>query len=424
MIAVGTVALMLPMAQADGHWTPLLDALFTATSAVCVTGLVVVDTGTYWSPLGQALILTMIQVGGFGFMTCSVVTLSLIGRRSTLHERLILRDSLGGGPFGSLTTLARKIVLFTVVVESVGAAILAIAFAGEMELTRAIWWGVFHAVTAFNNAGFDLTGAYQSLIPYNRAPVVLLTVSALVFFGSISYPVVENIVMRRRFGSLSLDSKLTLVTTVVLLVLGTGVLLLVERHNPATLGGMDGPTRLLNAFFHSVVARTAGFSSVDVALLTEGGLLVMIALMFVGGATGSTAGGIKVQTLGLLVAATVSAVRGYPDVRVFRRAVPMTDVLRALVVTTLAGLLVLLGTFVLNLTEDATFLRELFEIVSAFATVGLSAGLTTEVTPAGRVLLIAIMFAGRLGPLTLVTALAARERRVRHRLPEESVRIG
>ena len=424
LIAAGAVSLTLPIAQADGRWTPLLDALFTATSAVCVTGLVVVDTGTYWSPLGQAIILALVQVGGLGFMTCSIVTLSLIGRRATLRDQLVLRDALGGGTIGSLTMLARKVVAFTLGVELLGAVMLAGYFAGEMGFMRAAWWGLFHAVSAFNNAGFDLSGGYRSLIPYSHDPFVLLTIAGLVILGGISYPVVEELVVRRRFSALTLNSKLTVVGTLALLVAGTVALLIVERQNDGTLGSMDAATRLLNAFFHSVVARTAGYHAVDVGLLTEGGLLVLIALMFVGGATGSTAGGIKVQTFGLLASATISTIRGHPDVRAFGRSVPTSDVLRAVAVTMLALTTVLLGAFTLNLTERATFLRELFEVVSAFATVGLSAGLTPETTPAGRVLLILLMFAGRLGPLTLMSALAARERRVAYRLPEASVRIG
>jgi len=424
IIMVGAAALSLPIAQAEGRWTPFLDALFTATSAVCVTGLVVVDTGTYWSPLGQAIILALIQVGGFGFMTCSIVMLSLVGRRATLRDRLVFRNSLGGGAIGSLTSLARRVVVFTLGAELIGAMILSLYFAGQLEPARALWWGVFHAVSAFNNAGFDLTGGYRSLIPYSHDPIVLLTIAVLVIVGGISYPVAEDLIARRKWAALTLNSKVTLVSTLALLVLGTVALLFVERQNVGTFGTMEAPTRLLHAFFHSVVARTAGYHAIDVSLLTEGGLLVLIALMFIGGATGSTAGGIKVQTFSLLVYATISTVRGHSDVRAFRRRVPIADVLRALAVTMLALTLILLGAFVLNLTEEATFLRELFEVVSAFATVGLSTGLTPETTPAGRILLMLMMFAGRLGPLTLVMALAARERRVTYRLPEESVRIG
>jgi trk system potassium uptake protein TrkH len=423
-ILAGAFVLMLPVASADGRWTPFLDALFTATSAVCVTGLVVVDTGTYWSGFGQVVILLLIQMGGFGFMTSSTLLLLLLRRKATLRERLLLREELGSGGLGSVAHLARKVILFTLVAEGVGAVTMTVAFLGEVEMPRALWWGVFHAVSAFNNAGFDVIGGFRSLVLFNHRPEIVLTVAALLIVGGISYTVVEDLVKQHRFVRLTLDTKLVLVTTAALIVLGTFGVLFTERGNSATLGSMDVGPRLLNAFFTAVTPRTAGFNSVDTGALTEDGLFVLIALMFVGGAAGSTAGGIKVQTFSLLFFAIISAVRGATEVQAFRRRVPIGNVLRAIAVVLISLALVFVVSFVLNVTEDFAFLRILFEAFSAFGTVGMSTGITPDLSPAGRAIIILTMFAGRLGPLTLVLALAARERRTAYQWPEEAVKIG
>jgi trk system potassium uptake protein len=424
LIVVGTALLMLPISNAAGEWTPILDATMIAVSAACVTGLVVVDTGTYWSVFGQVVIIVLVQVGGFGFMIFSTFLLRLAGRRTSLRERLLLSESLGGGGFGSALGLARRVLLFTVVIEGVGALVLTLAFLESQPLSSAIWWGVFHSISSFNNAGFDLTGGYRSMVPYQDSPSVLLSLSALVILGSLSYTVVEDVLRRRRFRRLTLDSKLVLVTTLGLLPGGTLLLLFTERGNDGTFAPMTFGTQVLNAFFHSVASRSSGFNSIDVAAMTDGSLLVLIVLMMIGGAAGSTAGGIKVQTLGILISATASAVRGLPDVVAFERRVPLPEILRAIAVTVLSFILVFLATFLLGLADTQPFLRELFEVVSAFATAGMSTGLTGETSAGGRLILMMLMFMGRLGPLTLAVALAEREHGSPVRWPSEAVRIG
>jgi trk system potassium uptake protein TrkH len=423
-IGVGAAVLTLPVAAASGRWTPILDALFTATSAMCVTGLVVVDTGTYWSRFGQVVILLLIQLGGLGFMTSSTLLLLLLRREVTLRDRILLREALGGVGLGSVAHLARKIMLFTLVAEVAGSIVLSLAFLRDLDLREAVWWGVFHSVSAFNNAGFDLVGEFRSLVPYNQRPEILLTIAALIIAGGLSYTVFEDVSKRRRFVRLALDSKLVLLTTAALIVLGTAGILFAERANSATLGDMSIGPRLLNAFFTGVTPRTAGFNSVDTSAMTENGLFVLIALMFVGGAAGSTAGGIKVQTFSVLFFAIVTAVRGGTEVEAFGRRVPSGLVLRAISVALLSLALVFVVALVLTLTEPERFLYLLFEAFSALGTVGLSVGLTPDLSVPGRAILTLAMFAGRLGPLTLVLALAARERRPSVRWPEESVKIG
>jgi trk system potassium uptake protein TrkH len=423
LIAVGTILLSLPFASAAGDWTAPLDALFTATSAVCLTGLLVVDTGTYWSGFGQAVILALIQIGGFGFMTSSTLLLLLIGRRVSLRERLLLKESLGGGGLGSVLTLARRVFVFTVIAEATGVVLLTLHFATELPLPKALWWGLFHAVSAFNNAGFDLVGGYRGLIPYSHAPLVLLTLAALFVFGALSYTTIEDVVRRRRFARLALDSKLVLTVTFGLLLAGAVLLLLTERSNVDTLGAMDTGARLLNAFFLSA-ARTAGFSTVDVGKMTDDGLLVLIALMFIGGASGSTAGGIKVQTFGILFFAIVAAVRGANEVQAFQRRVPINQVLRAIAIALLGVAWAFTLSLALNVTEGTSALRNIFEAVSALSTVGLSTGITPEASHWARIVLIVAMFTGRLCPLTLALALAARERPARYHWPEETIKLG
>jgi len=341
-----------------------------------------------------------------------------------MRERILLQEALGSGGLGSVLHLARRVIVFTLVAETVGALLLTIGFLPGLDLPQAVWWGVFHSVSAFNNAGFDLVGEFRSLVPFNQQPVVLLPIAGLLMCGGISYTVVEELRTRRAFHRLTLESRLVVLTTFALVILGTAGVLFTERANNATLGEMAAGQKLLNALFTAVTPRTAGFNSLNTGAMTENGLFLIIALMFVGGAAGSTAGGIKVQTFSLLFFAIVSAVRGRGDVEIFSRRVPGRYLLRAIAVALLSLALVFTIAFALTLTEQRRFLYLLFEAFSAFGTVGMSTGITPDFTPAGRVILALTMFAGRLGPLTLVLAVTARERQHAYRWPEEGVRIG
>ena len=424
LIALGAVLLSLPAASAGGQWTAPQDAIFTSASAVSVTGLAVVDTATYWSPFGQAVILLLVQLGGLGFMTNSTLLLLLMRRQATLRERVLLDQSLGGWGLGSALGLARRILIFTLAVEAVGTALLTLRFLREDDLPAALWQGLFLSVAGFNNAGFDLSGSFLSLIPYNTDPAVLLPVLLMVVLGGLSFTVVEDVVKRRDPARLTLDTKLVLVTTAGVVAVGSLGLLLTERANPLTLGQFPVWGRLLNAVFLSAASRTSGYNAVDVGAVSDAGLLLLMAMMFIGGATGSTAGGIKVQTFSLLLFAILSTSAGAQEVQAFRRRVPAAYVLRALTVALLSLAFVFLVPIVLSITEQASFIDLAFESVSAFSTAGLSTGITPDLSPVGRFILTATMFAGRLGPLTLVLALAAREHRVAYRWAQEGVKIG
>lgn len=424
LIIVGTLLLSLPLATRDGRHTGLLDALFTATSAVCVTGLVVVDTATHWSAFGQAVILVLIQLGGFGFMTSSIVLLLLVGRRPALRDRMMLGESMGGGPLGHTLSLVRRVAIVTLAIEIAGALLLLTHFLTVVSPADALWWSVFHSISAFNNAGFDLQGEFRGLTGYQTSPWILLTFASLIIVGGLSYTVLADTFRQRTWRRLTVDTKLTLSTSVGFLLLGMLVTLLLEWNNPDTLEPLSWPYRLLNAFFHSTSLRTAGFNALDISALHEHTLFFNMALMFIGGASGSTAGGIKVQTFSLLFFAIIASIRGSEDVIAFGRRIPHAQVYRALSVALLAIAIVFSVALILAITESSNFTDTFFETVSAFGTVGLSTGVTPELTVWGRFVIISTMFVGRLGPLTLVLALTARSERRVLRRATESVKIG
>jgi trk system potassium uptake protein len=423
MILVGSILLTLPVANRFGVATPPLTALFTATSAVCVTGLVVVDTRDYWSPFGQAVILVLIQLGGLGFLTSSTILLMFIKRRLSLRERVWLKESQGVVPLGGVLALVRQVTVVTLSLQAAGAIVLSLRFAGEFPLDWALWIGLFHAVSAFNNAGFDLMGGFQSLTAYREDPVVVLTVATLVLFGAVSFVVLAEVATERNFRRLLMDTKLVLVTMGAILAIGTVSLLLIEFDNPDTLGPMGWPARLMNAFFMTT-SRTSGFSTISVGTMMEGSLLLLIAMMYIGGSAGSLAGGIKVNTFAALTAAVLAAMRGRAEVTAFGRQIPNEQMSRALTVALIGLMVIFLLTLLLTFTEEFDFLRVLFEATSAFGIVGLSTGITPDLSSAGKLMLIVTMYLGRIGPLTLALALAQREQPSPYKFPEGRIRIG
>jgi trk system potassium uptake protein TrkH len=427
VIAIGTAILMLPLSSADGTWTRPLDALFTATSAVCVTGLVVLDTGTYWSPFGHVAILLLIQVGGFGFMTGSTLLLFLlIGRRTGLRDRIRVQASTGVPELGSVTTLVKRVGLFTIAVEVGGLLLLTVGFLLDgLDPGTAAWWGLFHSISAFNNAGFDLTGDFKSLADYPDAVWILGPIAVLIILGGLGYAIVGDVLEKRRWRRWALETKLVVLTSVALIVAGAVSIGIFEWSNPATLGALPEGQRPLNALFESITLRTAGFSVLDTGSLVNASLFVVIALMFIGGASGSTAGGIKVNTFSVLLVAIVASARGLPSAVAFGRRVQHVLIYRALSVALLSIAFVFTTGLLLELVApDAAIVDIIFEAVSAFATVGASTGITPDLPDPARVIVIVAMYVGRLGPLTLVLALTARAHTVRSRPAIETMRIG
>jgi len=422
VIAFGTFLLTLPSATTDGRGLPVVDALFTATSATCVTGLTVINVSAGLTTFGQVVVLLLIQVGGLGVMTVTTLFVYAIGRRISLRSDMTISESLGQPRLASTGHLIRDVALLTLVVESVGALILTAAFSADFPLGRALYYGVFHSVSAFCNAGFSLFG--PNLLDYvTNVPVNLTTIS-LIVVGGLGFVVLSEILALRRGRRLSLHSRVVLKATAVLIVVGTLSVLAFEFANPATLGALSPGGKVLAALFQSVTPRTAGFNTVVVGNLLQPTLLILTILMFIGASPGSTGGGIKTTTFVTLLASVRSALRRREDVEMGERRLPHETTTKAWVITVLSAGLVLTAILILLATEGAPLMDVTFEAVSAFGTVGLSTGLTPTLTVAGRVLLSLVMYAGRVGPLTLAVALTRQDRPAGWRLPEERVIVG
>ncbi|WP_211254736.1 TrkH family potassium uptake protein [Knoellia aerolata] len=422
--AIGTVLLMLPTSRAGEGGAPFVTALFTATSAVCVTGLTVVDTAAYWTVPGQAIILALIQVGGFGIMTLASLIALFLSRRMGLRTRLTAAAETRSVGLGDVRRVLRGVFLITVVVESAIAVVLTLRFRAEYDDTwgTAAWHGLFHAVSAFNNAGFALFS--DNLMGFLGDGFVLMPISVAIIIGGLGFPVLMELLRTRQPRTWSLHTRLTLLMTVVLLVGGTAFITLAEWGNPGTLGPFDPLGKLLGGWFHAVQPRTAGFNAWDYGVATDETLLGTIMLMFIGGGSAGTAGGLKVTTFIVLFFVIVAEVRGDDDVIAFDRRIEHRVVRQAITVALLGVAAVIGGTMVLTELTDLPFRDVLFETTSAFATVGLSTGITPKIGDPGQFVLVALMFLGRLGPITLVSALALRERNRRYRYPEGAPLIG
>jgi trk system potassium uptake protein len=425
LILIGSFLLTLSIATVDGKGLSFLNALFTATSATCVTGLVVVDTGSTFTKFGQLVILSLIQVGGLGFMTFATFFFFLLGKKISLKDRLLLQESLNNLSIEGIVRLVKRVLIFTAVIEIVGAIILSIRFAYDMPVGRAIYYGFFHSISNFNNAGFDLMGEFRSLTPYVSDPTVSLTVCALITLGGIGFIVMNEVYEYRDTRRLSVHTKVVLVTSFILTVGGSILIFLFEFGNDKTLQPLSPIGKVLGALFQSVTARTAGANTLNLPDLTDSTLFLTIFLMFIGASPGSTGGGIKTTTFATLLGTVWSQIKGKEDVVLFRRRIMIEIIFKALTVT-VSGITLVFGiTMLLTLTEvGKDFLMILFETTSAFATVGLSMGLTPELSPIGRVLIIFTMFAGRVGPLTVAFAIAMRRKPDPYRYPQGRMMIG
>jgi trk system potassium uptake protein TrkH len=425
LIGLGTLLLMLQLAQAPGTTTTWLTALFTAVSAVCVTGLVVVDTGTHWSGFGQVVILVLIQLGGFGLMTAAALLGLMVNRSLRLHSRLLVQAETHSVALGDVGGIARVVAVVSLVCEAALAAVLTVRLhvGHGLEWPQAAWSGLFHAVSAFNNAGFGLHG--DSLVRYAGDAWVLVPVMLGVLLGGIGFPVYQDLRARLRDPRhWSLHTKLTLAGSGVLLVAGAAGVLAFEWSNARTLGPMPLGDKLLSAVFASVSARTAGFNTIDISTLTSESLALHYLLMFIGGGSAGTAGGVKVTTAAILLLLVLAEIRGRPDSEAFGRRVGGPAQRQAITVLVLGSAMVVAGTLVLLVVSDHAPERVIFEVISAFGTVGLSTGITAELPPAGQLTLIVLMFVGRVGTITLATSLALGERRRAWRYPEEHPIVG
>lgn len=430
IIALGTLLLTLPLASRDGQSAGLLTGLFTATSSTCVTGLVVADTATQWSFFGQAVILAMIQLGGLGFITIMTLFSFAAHRKIGLSERLIMVSSLNLNNMSGVVRLVRFTLKWTLAFEGAGALILMIRFIPIYGLGQGIWMGIFHSVSAFCNAGFDILGLekpYQSLIPFQSDPVVLFTVMALIVIGGLGFFVWSDIAQNRRWKKFSLYTKLVLVMTVTLIGIGWAILGAVEWNNPETLGKMSVSGKLINSLFQSITFRTAGFSAIDQGGLRDTSQALGCILMLIGGSSGSTAGGIKTVTVAVLGLSVLAGFRGRSVVTIGGRSINRRQQTSATTLTLTALLFFLIGSMFLSLFDAIPFMDAGFEVASALGTVGLSVGITPTLSIPCRVFLILFMYLGRVGILSCSIAFSspravARETKIKY--PVTDVMIG
>lgn len=425
LVLVGTVLLSMPFAVEDGQAPGLMTAVFTATSAVCVTGLVVVDTATYWSTAGELIILGLIQAGGLGIMTLASLLGLLVFRRFGLRMRLTAQTETKSIGLGEVRRLVGRVILVSLIFELVLWVMLALRlYVGyDRRVGAAAYEGLFHSVSAFNNAGFALYS--DSLMGFVTDPWICLPIAVAVIVGGIGFPVVLELWRRFRTPrAWSLHTKITVLATAVLLAVGTVLITALEWDNPKTMGAAGWSDKLLAGFFASASARTAGFNSLDVAGMEPATLLVHDMLMFIGGGSAGTAGGIKVATFALLAFVILAEARGEPTVHVLGRKLSDGVQRQALTIVLLGIGLVMSATVALLAVTSLDLDQVLFEVVSAFATVGLSTGITDDLPVFGQLVLIVLMFVGRLGPITLATAMALRERVRRYELPEERTIVG
>ncbi len=436
LILIGSLLLELPVASSDGQAAPYLDSLFTATSAVCVTGLVVRDTATEWSTFGHIVIIFLIQIGGLGFMTMATVILMVMGRKIRLRDRLIIQEALNEFSLKGLVALIKKIVILTLTIEFFGAAILSTRFIPEFGFSKGLAYSFFHSISAFCNAGFDLMGSsfgpFSSFTAYTSDIVVNFTLIGLIVIGGLGFTVLLDISREKRFNKLSLHSKVVLFITGTLLAIGFLFFLLVEYKNPETLGPLDFGSKLLASMFQSVTTRTAGFNTISQDSLTTPSKLMTIILMFIGASPAGTGGGIKTTTFAVIVLMIVTVIRGKNEITLYGRKVNRATAYKALAISMIAFAIVIIFTMVLSIAEQgnecglAAFDNILFEATSAFATVGLSSGITPYTSPVSRVFMIITMFIGRVGPLTMTLAFTnrARNTNVKYSFPEGKIMVG
>jgi trk system potassium uptake protein TrkH len=431
VILCGTILLMMPFSTSNGTWNDPIVALFTSTSAVCVTGLSVVDPGTYFSFWGQLLILLLVQVGGLGYMTTTTFLILLIGKRFDLRQKVAIQQALDRPGMSGSSQIIRSIIATTIIFEITGIFLLLPAFVPDHGWSYGMWLAIFHSINSFNNAGFSLFK--DNLIGYQTSLLVVFTVTGLIIFGGIGYQVIldmylwlrDRLKRKTTFMVFSLDFKVAVSTTLLLLMVGTVAFFLIEIRNPETFGKFRFSDQLLLAWFQSVTPRTAGFNTIDIGKMSDAGLFITIALMFIGASPGGTGGGIKTTTLRVLSSCTKAILQGKEEVWLYERKIAITLILKAIGVVFGSLATVLSATVLISLTDPKLeFIQILFEVVSAFGTVGLSTGITGSISTAAKIVIIVTMYIGRVGVLLSMSAILGDPRPSRVHYPEGNLLVG
>jgi trk system potassium uptake protein TrkH len=420
IIMIGSLLLMLPVATTDGQGLGAIDAVFTATSATCVTGLIVVNTKEAFTIFGSTVIMLLIQIGGLGIMSMSTLFAFVVGKKISLKERLIIQEDLNQYQISGMVRLVQYLLGFTFAIEGTAAVILFLRLSQDYPFWRAIYLSIFHAVSAFNNAGFDLFGS--SLESFTGDITINFVIMALIILGGIGFGVMMEAYNRIKFKKSTLQTKIVIVMTLALLVFGFITFFILEYNN--TLNGLPLLDKILGAMFLSVTPRTAGFNTVPTGALKQSSLFLIIVLMFIGASPGSTGGGIKTTTFGVILVTMKNMITGKEDMEIYNRRFEKQIIYKAFTITMLAAGLVILTTTLLLIIEDFPFIDILFETVSAFGTVGLSTGITGQLSKISRVLITITMFAGRVGPLTLAVAIGEKQRKGTYHYPTEKVMVG
>lgn len=423
LILIGSILLNLPIASSSGSSIGYVNSLFTSASAVCVTGLTVLNTARDFTPFGQVIIITLIQFGGLGIMTLATVGYIIMGKKISFKERLMIKEQLNTESIQGIVKLTKKVIGYTFFLEMMGSLLLALRFVPMFGFEKGLAFSIFHAISAYCNAGFDIFG--DSLIIFQNDYYVLLILSLLIILGGLGFTVYTDLLVKDKLRKLTLHSKVVLIMTGSLLAIGTLSFLLFESSNPGTLGSMNFPSRLANSFFQSVSPRTAGFYSVDMSKIRETTIFSTIMLMFIGGSPGSTAGGIKTTTFACLLLTTISVVKGEEDVNCLNRRLPFETIKRAVSIF-LIGLAIVFSTaIILTITDSSLkFINLLFESTSAFGTVGLTTGITDKLSTLGRLVITLTMYIGRVGPLTMAYAFARRNMKRDYRNAPGNLMVG
>lgn len=427
VILIGGILLSLPISSASGEWTPFIDSMFTSTSAVCVTGLITFDTGTHWNLFGKTIIIILIQIGGLGFMSFATLTAVLMGRKLGLKERLLMQEAYNAMNLQGIIRMVKYVVGFTFGVELIGALLLSTQFVPMFGWGTGIYYSIWHSISAFCNAGFDLLGNFTSLILVNNNKVILMTIMTLIAVGGLGFSVWIDIWNYRGSKKLSLHSKIVIATTSVLIVGGAVLFFIFEYTNSETMAGMGILDKVTNSLFASITPRTAGFSSISTPDMTMGSRILTVILMFIGGSPGSTAGGIKTTAFSVLLLTAISVLRGRHDPEAFGRRIEKDSVYKAFAVVVIALTIVFGVTIWMSFFEapKGTSLEALFfEATSAFATVGLSEGITPHLHFESKIALIAGMYFGRVGPITVLLALSNQKPPAKYQYPEGRILIG
>ena len=418
-ILLGTCLLKLPIASY--HYVRWIDALFTATSAMTVTGLSTIDSAKEYTLFGQFVIISLIQLGGLGIVSFALLIFIMLGKKIGLKERILIQQSLNQTSLGGVIKLVRNLFLFSFMIEFIAMLFLSIRWIPEFGFWKGIFYSFFHSISAFNNAGFSLWS--DNLIRYVGDPIVNIGITGLIILGGIGFTVMSDIWYKRSFRKLSLHSKIMIIGTIVTNLLAMAFIFILEYHNPHTLGHLSTPNKLWASYFQAITTRTAGFETMDLNNLEEPTALLFLLLMFVGAGSASTGGGIKLTTFIVIVISVITFIKGKQEIVLAKRTIANSILLKSLAIFSIALLAIFLAVFVLCITEKAPFLKVLFEVISAFGTVGLTMGLTTKLTMIGKIIIVMIMFIGKLGPLTLAVSIAKSEQ-ASIRYPNEDILTG